>query len=77
MFGDLDNDLNWHLSIYDLVKNVAIVSGILLFRIGDQLIRMRYSILSISLFFDCIIALGFRQSLLLLAFANLGEAKVW
>lgn len=68
MIGDRGNEVNSLFSLYDSIKNVAIVSGTLVFGLVDQLIGMRYSILSLAGFF--IIALLF------LASANLKEAKV-
>ncbi len=60
MIGDRGNEINSLFSLYDSVKNVAIVSGTLVFGIVDQLIGMRYSILSLSFFF--LIALLFLAS---------------
>jgi len=50
MIGDRGNEVNSLFSLYDSIKNVAIVSGTLVFGIVDQLIGMRYSILSLSFF---------------------------
>ena len=68
MIGDRGNEVNSLFSLYDSIKNVAIVSGTLVFGIVDQFMGMRYSILSLAVFFMI--------ALLFLASANLKEAKV-
>jgi len=52
MIGDNKDELNSFFSLYDVIRNVAIVSGLFVFGFVDQLTgNLRYSILSTAVFF--------------------------
>jgi UMF1 family MFS transporter len=69
MIGDNPDELNSFFSLYDVIRNIAIVSGLFVFGFVDQLTgSLRYSILSTAAFF--------LVGLVFMLFADLKKAKV-